>query len=147
MKTKYLLTNNTVNNELIIKEFAELDKNLYSCICEESYNSDEIKSAASKSKTAIVDLLRTRKFYPIIMCAERIADSVMELYESDQESVEVLFNDIEVMQVDDDPEQIDDENEDVQIDELLKDDDAKSDDENNKESVVKDAKVEPETKS
>ena len=45
-----------------------------------------------EGKTALIGVLRTQNMYPISVYAEAIAESVIELYDSEaQNSVELLF--------------------------------------------------------
>ena len=50
MKHKYLIEKNEEKNELIIKEFAELDKEILSYLCQETYAQEKIRSAIAKGK-------------------------------------------------------------------------------------------------
>ncbi len=83
---------------IIIKEFAELDKDMLSLLCEETYDIKTIKSAVSRGKEAVVSAIRTSNMYPAGVYAEKIADSVITLYKSkDQDSVEVFFDDFDLI--------------------------------------------------
>ena len=96
MKHKYLILKNEDQSELIIREFAELDKDAMSLLCEETYDNKKIQSAVKKDKEAVVGALRTPNMYPAGIYAGRIAESVIALYESgDQDSIEVFFDDFE----------------------------------------------------
>jgi hypothetical protein len=61
MKQKYLLLKNDEKKELLIKEFAESDKESFSLLCEESYDSKEIESAIAKDKKALLSTCITPK--------------------------------------------------------------------------------------
>ena len=96
MKQKYLILKNEDQSELIIREFAELDKDDMSLLCEETYDNKKIQSAISKDKDALIGALRTPNMYPAGIYADRIAASVIALYESKgQEPIEVFFDDFE----------------------------------------------------
>ena len=96
MKQKYVILRSEDKTELIIREFAELDKDSMSLLCEETYNIKAIETAVNNGKEALIGALRTPNMYPARICAEKIADSVMTLYESaDQESAEVFFDDFD----------------------------------------------------
>jgi hypothetical protein len=98
MKQKYLLLKNDEKKELLIKEFAESDKESFSLLCEESYDSKEIESAIAKDKKAIIAAIRTNNLFPIGTFAEKIADAVIDLYNSENDnSVELFFNDIDLL--------------------------------------------------
>ena len=125
MKQKYSIIKDSENNQLIIREFAELDKEILSLLCEEAYANDTIRSAIKTGKDAVISTLRTKNLYPVSKYAERIAAAVIDLYAAtDKESADLLFDDIELLTKEPEPAQaaaeIKDESSD--IDELLEDD-------------------------
>jgi len=125
MKQKYSILKDADNQQLIIREFAELDKEALSLLCEETYANKVIKSAISAGKDTLISALRTKNLYPPSIYAEKIADAVVDLYKSeDQESVDLFFNDIELLtkeyEVTKIVDQIEDESSD--LDELIEDD-------------------------
>ena len=96
MKQKYTIVKSDDNSKLIIQEFAELDKDVMSLLCEESYDFKAIKSAVKKGKEALINALRTPNMYPAKAYAEQIADSVKTLQAStDQNSMELFFDDFD----------------------------------------------------
>ena len=98
MKHKYLLTKNSQNNGLTIQEFAELDKGLFSLVCEERYPAEAITSVTGGEKKFLISALRTPKLFPIEPCVNLLADEVMALYGPDGgESKEVLFDDLDLL--------------------------------------------------
>ena len=98
MKQKYLIQKGEDKKSIIIKEFAELDKDMLSLLCEETYDMNGIKSAVSGGKDAVVSAIRTSNMYPAGVYAEKIADSIITLYKSkDQDSVEVYFDDFDLI--------------------------------------------------
>ena len=98
MKQKYIIVRSEDKKELIIKEFAELDKETMSLLCEETYDMNAIASAIGNGKEALIGALRTPNMYPVRVYADRIADSVISLYESDdQESAEIFFDDFDYL--------------------------------------------------
>ena len=120
MKQKYLILNDKENKQIKIQEFAELNKEMLSLLCEEAYDYQTLKSAISAGKDELVTALRTNNMYPPGIYAAQIADAVLELYRSkDRESVELLFDDINLLaknvesvktakQVEDKPVELDD---------------------------------------
>ncbi len=124
MKQKYLILKGDENKELIIKEFAELDKDMLTLICEETYDYEAIESAIAQGKDALVSKLRTINMYPPSFYADKIAESIMDIWGSeDNQSMELFFDDIDFVK----KEQVerlslsDIEEEAVEIDELLED--------------------------
>jgi hypothetical protein len=110
MIQKFLIVRDQENSVLTIKEYAVVDglarnvdlHNLkdspFSFVCKAEYDSKKIEAALSKGKHAIISSIRTKNMYPIGNYAEAIAESITNLFESeDNESVEVFFNDIEMI--------------------------------------------------
>jgi len=125
MKQKYVISKNNEKKELVIKEYAELDKEIFSLLCEHTYDQKEIKSAIAEGKEILISALRRDNMYPIGRFAEKMAAAVMDLFASQKDqSVELLFNDIDVLTSNRSASTVveDDENESADIDELLDED-------------------------
>ena len=130
MKQKYSILKDDKKNKLIIREYAELDKEIFSLLCEEMYDNESIESAIAKGKETLISTLRTKALFPINIYAEKIAEAVINMYEHDNDqSVELFFNDLDILtkgrrapvvevEVESDP---------VEIDELLAGDISDSD--------------------
>ena len=98
MKQKYLILNDKKNKLIKIQEFAELNKEMLSLLCEEAYDYKTIKSAISAGKDELIAALRTNNMYPPGIYAEQIADAVIALHQSKkQESVELFFDDVNLL--------------------------------------------------
>jgi len=109
MKQKFIIKNNSFKNELNIKEYVNLNREYknnsvkssegsFSLLCEEIYDKRGILSAIEKGKKNLISVLRTDNMYPIIIYAEKIADSIIELYNSGSDlSVELFFDDKEFL--------------------------------------------------
>lgn len=98
MKQKYVLLKDADKNALIIQEFAELDKDKFSLLCEEKYETEHIIGAMDQGKASLVSVLRTRNLYPIGEYAEQIADAVTRLYDlKDKDSLELIFDDMDLL--------------------------------------------------
>ena len=98
MKQKYLILNDKQNKQIKIQEFAELNKQMLSLLCEEAYDYKTIKSAISAGKDELIAALRTNNMYPPGIYAEQIADAVIDLHQSKkQESVELFFDDVNLL--------------------------------------------------
>lgn len=139
MKQKYLIFKNKTSDSLTIQEFAELDKDMFSLICEESYEWQDIQNAMSDGKARLISKLRTPNLYPIAEYADKIADSVMAIHQGDgtsEDPAELVFDDVIQMRKsepaareilpEDSPDDIDDLIDDVDIEEKP---DAENDDE------------------
>ena len=129
MKQKYTIVRDDKNNQLIIREFAELDKQILSLLCEETYDFKVIRAAIKKGSSNLITALRTNNLYPPGIYAAKIAESVTELFATkDQESVDLFFDDLELLAVESHPEPektVEDEPVEKQgedVDELLEDD-------------------------
>jgi len=98
MKQKYLIINDKENKRIKIQEFAELNKEKLSLLCEEAYDYKTIKSAISSGTESLISALRTNNLYPPGIYAAKIASAVAELYNSkDQETRELVFDDINLL--------------------------------------------------
>ena len=126
MKQKYLISKEDDKNKLIIKEFAELDKERLSLLCEEEYDNKIIKSAILKGKEALISQLRTNNMYPPGVYAEKIAQAVIDIFGSkDSQSIELSFNDVDLLIKEQAPSEDIDETKSVvddDVDELIGDD-------------------------
>ncbi|MEA1946542.1 MAG: hypothetical protein U9N83_04465 [Thermodesulfobacteriota bacterium] len=127
MKQKYLILKNDEKTKLIIREFAELDKEMFSFLCEETFDDESVKSAIAIGEDALIDTLRTKSLFPIGIYAKEIAAAVTNMYESgNDQSVELLFDDHDLLKKEQEKPAVEDnieiEDETVEIDELLEED-------------------------
>jgi hypothetical protein len=98
MKQKYLILNGKNENELVIRESAELDKGIVSELFEMTYDREALKAACEKDKSAILSAIRTPIFYPTALCADRLAEAVADFYAAGgSDTVEVSFDDHEAL--------------------------------------------------
>lgn len=126
MKQKYTILKDENTDGLTIKEHAELSKDLFSLICEETYEAEAIKEAIGKNKIALIDTLRTPNLYPISEYIDKIAEKVEMLYSSsgspaETGPVELVFDDVELFRKEVAPEEVVSD-ESVEIEDLLEDD-------------------------
>jgi actin-like ATPase involved in cell morphogenesis len=126
MKQKYAIIRDDEQKTLIIREYAELDKEMMSLLCEETYSQERIAEAVKKGILKVVDAIRTNNMYPPTLFAEPIAQAIISLFsDGGNLSAELFFDDKELFnkvvekEIDDVEEVID---EDVAVDELLDDD-------------------------
>ncbi len=125
MKQKYLILKNDEKTKLIIREFAELDKEIFSFLCEETFDDESVKSAIAIGGNALIETLRTKNLFPIGIYAKEIAAAVTNMYESgNDQSVELVFDDHDLMKKEQEEPAAEDDIKDevVEIDELLEDD-------------------------
>jgi hypothetical protein len=134
MKHKYTISRDPEKGCLTLREYGELDKEMMSFLCEASYDDVAVETAISKGKDALITVLRTENMYPPNLYADKIADSVLVLYdtENDTQSTEIIFDDLDwltkdqegyIIEEDSDDEEEDDLDDDADenIDELLED--------------------------
>ncbi|MCP4689727.1 MAG: hypothetical protein GY859_16870 [Desulfobacterales bacterium] len=125
MKQKFIFTRNISKDTLIIKEYAEMDKEMLSLLCEETYKGADLKAALDLGRPGLIKALRTRNMYPPKVYAEKIAEVVSRIYQNEiNEPQELLIDDIELLKKNE--EEVDDaatemEAENAEIDDLLKD--------------------------
>jgi hypothetical protein len=125
MKQRYTISKNDEKTGIIIKEFAELDKEIFSLLCEETYEDEIVKAAVANGKDALIQTLRTQNLFPIGIYSEAIAEAVIKMYEAgDDQPVELVFDDLDLMAKESEvPLVIDDiDGEEVEIDDLLDED-------------------------
>ncbi len=127
MKQKFTLTKDEKQKKLIIKEYAELDKDVLSLLCEETYDAEVVADAIAGDTRTLVSVLRTKNMYPPSAHMEQIAREVVALYESDETGPrELLLNDIDLLATGEEEEEIieieAEPDEDAIVDDLLDDD-------------------------
>jgi hypothetical protein len=127
MKQKYTIIKDSKNKQLIIREFAELDKEILSLLCEETYEQKAILAAIKSGKENLISALRTNNLYPPGIYAEKIADAVKALYATrGKDSEDLFFDDLELLSHAKEPQSRPaaepDEEQDEDMDELLEDD-------------------------
>ena len=94
MKQKYFIHKNDEKNELIIREFLEINKEMFSLVCEETYDNNDIESAIAKGEKHLVSALRTDNMYPIGLYANQLAESIITMYGTEhKEPIKLLFDD------------------------------------------------------
>jgi hypothetical protein len=151
MKQKFQIQKSDADHQLIIRESAELDKDVMSLLCEVAFEADAIKNALSDGREALIAALRTRNMYPPRIYAEMIADAVRDLYLSaDKESTELMFDDLDLLTHERAAiAALDDiEDEAGEIDELLDDDfEEDYDDEDDIKKINSPIKIEDDTAS
>ena len=91
MKQKYLVLLDNEAGKLAIQEYAELDKEMLSLLCEETYDAAMIKAAMEKDRNALIQALRTHNMYPPGTYTERIADAIVEMFQPGANSSAELF--------------------------------------------------------
>jgi hypothetical protein len=130
MKQKYVVLLDNEAGKLAIQEYAELDKEMLSLLCEETYDAATIKAAMEKDRNALIQALRTHNMYPPGTYTERIADAIVEMFQPGaNSSAELFFEERDMFEpvvetAVDEPDDDEDEDEDagLEVDDLLDDD-------------------------
>jgi len=124
VKHKYLISDKDGGKSLVITETAEIDKDLYSILCEQKYDVEELKEAAKEGSNNLVAAFRNRNLFPPISASMKIAEGVLVFLESSgKDPVEVLVDETEALEHYEEPIDIitDIEPEEEQLDDLLDD--------------------------
>lgn len=96
MKQKFTVSMSDDHRRLIIREFAELDTDLFSPLCEEAYSFESIQAAAHDAE--LVQLIRTDTFFPTHACALKLASAIRSLLSGDaRDDLELLHDDSEFL--------------------------------------------------
>jgi len=112
MRQKYVISRDTAEKQLKIREYAVIDKDLkkvatsllekrsFSFLHEETYESDIIVNSISKGMHTLISVLRTNNIFPIEPYALKIAESVTKLYNSSEDGpVELFFDDLDLLSI------------------------------------------------
>ena len=127
MKQRFYIEGSSDKKELIIQEHSETEKDVYTLLCEESFDLKEVKTAAKQGEEQLLQLLRTQNLYPPSPIAQRLAETVVEFISSSGEQrMEMLFDDKEIVAPKEESEDLEDVEDDVseessELDDLLED--------------------------
>ena len=110
MRQKYRISRDDAHNQLTISEYAVTDidfKNVPSAMLpasgftrlgEETYKDDQIVPSIAKGVGILVATLRTDNLFPIEPHAVKIAESIVALYDSNEDqAIELIFEDDELI--------------------------------------------------
>jgi hypothetical protein len=98
MKHKYVFSKDTATGEVTIREYAELNKEIFSPVCETAYDLKAFEKALSLGPAALMAELRTRNFYPPSSFSEKIVLGISDMISSDgQEMAEIYCNDTDFL--------------------------------------------------
>ena len=99
MKQRFSISRNTGGEKIVIKEYAELDKGVYSLLCEESYAVADVEAALAKGPDQVATLLRTESFFPISFFVERLIKTLDDyIQQGSTEAVKIEADDAECIQ-------------------------------------------------
>jgi hypothetical protein len=125
MKQKYIISKTDTGNTLTIKEYAEIDKDVFSLLCEEVYDLKTLEKELDFGINLAAAVIRTRNFFPPYSTLEKIIEGIRTLMAAgDDETIEVFVDDSEILsRKEEDYGVIEDlESDSEQLDDLLEDD-------------------------
>lgn len=106
MKQKYIIKKDDAKSTLVIKEYAELDKEITSFMGEQEYDLEDITRAIAGGGDELANVLRNNDFYPPRVIMDNIAEKIAEIYNANiNEAVELLLNDVDFLAKDEPKEQ------------------------------------------
>jgi hypothetical protein len=123
MKQKYVIEKVDEGEGIIVKEYAELDKEMLSLLCQERYAKADLEAAQTRGKTALIEAIRTNNMYPPSFYADQIADAVIGLMNSDADpATELFFDDRELFVQEESASETADADEETEEEEVVVDD-------------------------
>jgi hypothetical protein len=94
MKHRYRISFDADNHELWIKEYAEVERDHFSLLCEERFAVETVEETARAGKAPLIQMLRTKHMYPPAPYSDKIADAIIAfLAKDDTDTVELNFDD------------------------------------------------------
>lgn len=98
MKHKYVFSKDTATGGLLIREYAELNKDVFSPVCEIIYEVKQFEKALALGPMALLTEMRTQNFFPPSSFSEKIVLGISDMMSSgDQEMIEILCDDAEFL--------------------------------------------------
>jgi len=98
MKHKFVFSKDTATGELLIREYAELNKDIFSPVCEITYEVNRFEKALAQGPVALMAEMRTQNFYPPTSFSEKIVLGISDMMLSgDQEMVEIYCDDADFL--------------------------------------------------
>ncbi len=119
MKQKYTIFRDDNNDILKISESAELHKDMFSFMIENTFPRNVMEVAVVQGEYAVMSAFRSANFFPSEEVAEKIAHAILSVYETDgTDSMDVYVSDLDSID--------DNEEEEINLIEDLEDDDTDS---------------------
>ena len=96
MRFKYIVEKKDKNNALVLREYMETERDLFSCMNETVFDGKTLFDANKRGMKALLGVLRTNNFYPPFKFAEKIADVVSNMLKSKKNpSMEIILDDMD----------------------------------------------------
>ena len=93
MEQKYVVELDREQNRLTIREYAALEKEIFSLLFEETYDTEKIEAAIENGENAVLDALRTPSLYPVRPNAKQLVRCVLDLFQADDPQATEIFID------------------------------------------------------
>ena len=98
MEQKYVVELDKSRNLLTIREYAALEKEIFSLLYEETYDISVIEAAIEDGENAVMDALRTPTLYPVRSNAQQLARCVVDLFQyDDPQPAEILVDEKDLL--------------------------------------------------
>ena len=91
MKQRYTVQTAPEADRILIREEAELDKDLFSTQCSVSFPRDILREALGQGVFPAVQLIRSKDFYPVLSVAEKIVEAIRLFFEDDAQPVAMIL--------------------------------------------------------
>ena len=127
MQQKYVVELDKEKKQLTIREYAALEKEIFSLLYEETYDTGEIEAAIENGENAVLDALRTPSLYPVRPNAKQLVKCVLDLFQADDpQAIEIFIDEKDFLgrQEEDLEDSVEDLAEDTEeaLDEVIDDD-------------------------
>ena len=125
MKQKYRIVREPQANKLVIMEYAELDIDSMSLVCQQSYEDATIQKAMANGRQSLMAALRSHNIFPPAAYIAEIVNAIGALYNAEENTTaEVVFDDLDFISKELPKSVTAEENEkdSQQLDKLLEDD-------------------------
>ena len=98
MKHKYVFSKDSATGELLIREYAELNKDTFSAVCDTVYDVKRFEEALARGPVALMAEMRTQNFYPPTSFSEKIVLGISDMMSAgDQEMIEIFCDDADFL--------------------------------------------------
>lgn len=97
---KFSVSKDPENDTLTVREFAEVDNDMFSLTCVQTYPGETVRNALAVGGDTPIHILRTRTFFPTRQHAEKLLGIVGTLYNGgDTDTLEITVDDAEFLGV------------------------------------------------
>ncbi|MBF0210766.1 MAG: hypothetical protein HQK68_07785 [Desulfamplus sp.] len=125
MKQKFIFKIDKAENILKLSEAAEADAGTFIHVHQESYDLQEMIKAAQHGQSSFIEKMRRRNLFPPFDLAVKLFEAARDMFNDGSEETTVEYEDIDGLPLSDEAihyAHLTDDEDDVEIDELLKDD-------------------------